>query len=134
MLVNRAPSRASTGNVHPARFFSLGVDEVSGMSSRPQFLAIVLLSLGVVSMPVHADLKPATKTVPQPESPISITSYDAQYYESVSSRLSDGIRHQVRYENRSDRLVTAVEFGLVAALVTLAAVIAFASMGPRLGF
>ena len=29
---------------------------------------------------------------------------------------------------------TAVEFGLVAALVTLAAVIAFASMGPRLGF
>ena len=74
------------------------------------FLTMCLL---VRPLDASAQLKPATKIVPQPDAPVAINTYNAQY-EQRSQYTTEGIHHEVQCANKSDKTVVAVQFGLVS--------------------
>lgn len=56
--------------------------------------------------------EPVTLILDQPEAPVSLVSYEADY-DGVRLFRSDGVRHEVTYQNPGDRDVAAVKFRFV---------------------
>jgi hypothetical protein len=76
----------------------------------------LLLALGaalLVSWPVFGELAPVNLVVPQAASPVAIARYGVGY-EDATAKAPDGIRHAIVFHNNGDRVVEAVEVGVIA--------------------
>ncbi len=60
-----------------------------------------------------AALEPVTKIIAQPTSPLTVMSYTAKYQEG-GRYTTEGIRHNVQYENTSDSQIVASQIGLLS--------------------
>lgn len=77
-----------------------------------RFVAVVAIVIVWVAG-TSAQLRPATRVVVQPDAPVAITNYTAAYRER-SQYISQGIHHSVKYQNKSDKIVVAIQVGLVS--------------------
>ncbi len=81
----------------------------------PLALASSAASTGLAAADVAPDTlrdDPITRTLDQPDVPVSLTAYEADY-DGVRLFQADGIRHQVNFLNTSDRDVVAVKVRFV---------------------
>jgi hypothetical protein len=59
--------------------------------------------------------EPKAITILQPDSPIEITSYKAQFHNGGTAGYpTEGIEHRLEYKNRGTQKVVAISFGLLA--------------------
>lgn len=63
--------------------------------------------------PVHNPATPPHIVIDQPEAPLRILSYNAEYQER-GNYSREGIKHSVEYENTTERQVFALQIGLVS--------------------
>lgn len=84
---------------------------------RTRMLVLVTLFVMFSNLPAFGQRTGVTKIIAQPESPVEITQYDAQFEPETASaynRHLDQIRHSVKILNRSGKELMAVEVGLVS--------------------
>ncbi|HWI18448.1 MAG TPA: hypothetical protein VNT81_11925 [Vicinamibacterales bacterium] len=78
--------------------------------------SLVFIALTGLLLPGNAEaqrLKPSSKIVAQPDAPITIKAYNGFYRERTQYN-SEGILHEVQYENKGAGQVVAVQFGFVS--------------------
>lgn len=59
-------------------------------------------------------IEPVAQVISQPDSPLTIISYSAQYLAGLGGYIQEGIHHEVEYDNTSQRPIVAVKIGLVS--------------------
>lgn len=62
--------------------------------------------------PAHGQ-KSVSRIIPQADSPLKIVSYEPQFQKS-STYTREGIRHEVKYQNTSQKKIVAVQIGLTS--------------------
>lgn len=75
---------------------------------------VLLMALGVLGRTGYAGPKSTTKIVAQPDAPVRIVTYSADYVERTSTYTEQGIHHRLEYQSSSQKPVAAVQFGLVS--------------------
>lgn len=74
----------------------------------------VIITILFVSISINGKkIKPVSKIIVQRDCPIEITSYDAKY-KSGGKYTREGIHHSLRWKNSSEKVIVAVQFGLVS--------------------
>lgn len=75
-------------------------------------LAISLILLGTLTAIAQETYE--SKILEQKDSPIVIEKYQSAYQRGSSTYAREGIHHSVTYRNNTDRIIVAIQFGLVA--------------------
>ncbi|HVL67170.1 MAG TPA: hypothetical protein VM364_07895 [Vicinamibacterales bacterium] len=73
----------------------------------------VAVCLTCATVYAYAELKPAARIVEQADAPVKITSYSARYIRG-SQYTTEGIHHELKYQNNSDRQIEALQVGLIS--------------------
>jgi hypothetical protein len=80
-----------------------------------RIIPCVLATAALMGMhlPASVSAQNRHRVLAQDDAPIRVVEYDAQIW-GTGSEIGDGVRHELRFRNDSDRGVVAVKFGLLS--------------------
>lgn len=83
--------------------------------ARSQWLAMILvLAFTASAGTARAQQKATTKVVSQPSAPLTISAYEARYEPRSSQYSTRGIHHELKYENKGQKEIVALQIGLIS--------------------